>query len=514
MIDLAFNPALQISEATPQGDLGKANINHIRNARLGKYGKYINSYMTYLYGNSKDYGSHNFPLLLELDGKGRKMGIDTLDGSFKTKVFGKPKVTDSISRLLATSTDGATGLVGARGTSFKMAFKTRFFRRNEVISTGGIDNVQVHLQSDGVEEVGVGWVYTAKVAGLRTHIPVKYLMPGVVWASGPVVVSLYDSRGTVQRRPSNPFDLYNQISVIRQSYAYAGNVSKKKLTIPFEVDGKRFEFWVDWEYYYNEMLFKVEINDWLIFSEINRLPDGTIINTDADTEQAAPMFAGLWQQMPYEVQYTQKFTKAKLDEIVNLSNESRDIIGNNNTGTLTFLAGTGLLEEVNEALYDEIGGRYLITGDKFVRGNDPKNMQIGNYFTEYLHSSGKLIRFIHEPAFDRGSRTLTSPRDPHNPSRSVMSYSGMLLNDGQVEVGGGKGKEARLESNVTLLYEEGREYQEWYVLGGAQVPFTDIDNFKSRATDVDASAQHKLVTYGIHVHVPQSCIKITKKISA
>lgn len=512
MIDLAFNPALQITEATPQGDAGYANINHIRNARLGKHGKYINSYMTYLYGNSKQYGSRNFPLLLELDGKGKKQGIDTLDGSFKTKVFGRPKVTDSISRFLATSTDGATAKIGARGTPFKMAFKTRFFRKNEMISTGGIDNIQVHLQDNGVEEAGIGWVYTAKIAGLRGHIPAKYLMPGVVWASGPILVGLYDSRGSVQRRPNTPFDLTNQISVIRRSYAYAGNVSNKKLTIPFEVDGQRFDYWVDWEYYYNEMMFKTEINDWLIFSEYNKLPDGTILNTDADTENPVPTFAGLWQQIPYNVEYTKRFTKAKLDEIINLSNESRDIIGNNNSGTLTILGGMGLIEDIGEVLR-EIEGKVIITSDKFIRGNDPMNMQVGTYFTEYLHSSGKLLRIIHEPAFDRGSRTQTSARDPQNPSRSIMSYSGILLNDGEVEVFS-KNKGSRLEANVQLLYEEGREYQEWYVLGGAKVPSIDMDAYKSRATDIDASAQHKLGTYGVHVHVPQSCIKITKKLSA
>ena len=177
------------------------------------------------------------------------------------------------------------------------------------------------------------------------------------------------------------------------------------------------------------------------------------------------------------------------------------------------VGGMGFLEEANEAL-GGILNNLLMTTDTFVRGKDPMNLEVGTFFTQYRHPSGKLIKFVHEPAFDIGAKALTAPRDPKNASRSIMTYSGMLLNCNKVEVSSGsRSLKSSLENNITLVYEEGREMEEWLVLGGSRVPDVDMDKYFSRATDVDASAHHKMMTIGVHVHQPQSCVKLVKKLA-
>lgn len=512
MINVPFNTGLQITEAPPIGENGYSSIKDIKNARLAPGGDLINSYLTYIAGNSSKYGSRNFPILFSLDGRGRKKAISSLDGSFRSKVFGKPKVTDTVSATLIRTGSSATGKIGENGSTFKICFKNKFFMRNEVISTGGLNGVQIHIQSDGERHQGKGFVYEARVAGGRRFVPEKYLLAGTVWGAGLVKVSLHDSRGTTQRKPQAPFDLVNQLSKIRRSYNYSGNVNSKKLIIPFKVDDKTINFWVEWEYYNNELQFKQAVNEDIIFSKYNRLPDGTINNIDADTQEPVPMGAGVWDQITNEVEYT-IFTKAKLDEVIDLALNTADLTGNNNTGEYIFACGMGLIELANDILKGFISGA-ILTADQLIRGNDPMNMQVGMYFTQYLHPSGKVIKFVHEPAFDRSSVASTAPRDPQNPTRSITSYSGMLLNCSDVEVSSAKRNVASaIEPNIQLVYEEGCELEEWFVLGGAKIPMTDIDKYKSRGTDVDASAYHKMMTLGVHLNLPQTCVKLTKKIA-
>lgn len=384
--------------------------------------------------------------------------------------------------------------------------------RNEVIRTGGIDGIQIHIQSDPQRHEGKGWVYTARVAGGRSFIPEKYLLTGVRWSTGLVKVSLFDSRGTDQRRAQTPFEIHNQLSKIRRSYNYKGNVASKKLVIPFEVDGKKIDLWCDWEYYHDELRFKAEVNEDLIFSKYNKLPDGTINNVDADTGEPVPMGAGIWEQITNEVEYT-TLTKSKLDEMVTVPIASADIVGNNNSGEIIFACGMGFLEDVNEVLKGTLNN-IVLQSSEFIRGNDPKNMQVGTYFTEYLHPSGLTVKFVHEPAFDNSSVAETAERDPKDPSRSITTYSAMLLNCNDVEVSSNKkGVASSLEANIHLVYEEGCELEEWFVLGGGKIPFTDISKYQSRATDIDASSYHKMITQGVHLNLPQTCVKVNKKIA-
>jgi hypothetical protein len=169
--------------------------------------------------------------------------------------------------------------------------------------------------------------------------------------------------------------------------------------------------------------------------------------------------------------------------------------------------------EVNKVL-SSTADRYLTYSDKFVRGTDSMNLEFGAYFTRYKHSSGKTIAFTYDPSFDFGAKAQTAERHPKYPEKSVLSFCGMALDFSDVEVSGKSSSSASsIESNIVLTYEEGREYLDWLVLGGSQIPNVNMETYKSRASDIDASSMHMMSTQGCHINYPNNCTKFICTIS-
>jgi hypothetical protein len=492
---LPFKKELIISEGR-YNDNEFSSTRHLANARLTKP-EVINSFITYAYGTQ----SRNFPMLYALDGNGHKRAVKSLDGAYQIKMYGKPRKTDGIARIIPQQEKA-----GQHGRFFKAAFKSKFFMRNEVISTGGVQKpIQAQVYGDPVRD-GNAWIYTLKLSGVPSsaYCPTEYLKPGAVWGFGVVKVGQERSRGTDHRQPQTPFEITNQLSVIRKSYNYAGNVANKVMQIPFKTEKGTINYWTEWELYYNEMLFKQARNEDLLFSVYNKDENGVIQNIDSDTGEAVPMGAGIWEQVLNELSYA-KMTENKIKDFISIMLDNNQIGGNDNGGEYVIVGGTGLLEEIDEAL-KRSSNRFLTLSDKYVRGKDNMNLQYGAYFTEYLHSSGKVIKFTYDPAFDYGAKAQTAPRHPLHPERSLMSYCGLALDFSMVEVDKPNG--TGMESNIMLTYEDGREYEDWLVLGGAKVPNVNMQMYKSRATDIDASAMHMMVTQGVHLNKPHSCGKL------
>jgi hypothetical protein len=504
---LPFNRELKISEGV-YNDNSFSSVRHLANARMTKP-EVMNTFITYAYGSDPNYGSKQFPLLFNLDGMGRKRAISSNDGTFTSKMYGKIRKTDTIARTIPNQEKA-----GIRGGFFKAAFKSKFFMRNEVIRTGGVQRgVSAQVYGDPVKE-GSAWIYTLKLVTAKSsdYCPSEYLKQGAIWGFGVVKVGLERSRGTDQRQPHTPYDLQNQLSVIRKSYNFAGNVASKKITIPFKrPDGKVITFWTDWELYQNEMLFKAAKNEDLIWSTYNRNENGEITNIDSDTGEPVPMGMGIWQQIPTEMKYS-RMTEGKMKDFISVMLDHHEMGGNQNEGDYVIVGGTGLLEEADAAL-KRSSSKFLTLSDKYVRGKDNMNLQYGAYFTEYLHSSGKVIKFVYDPSFDYGATAMSSPRHPLHPERSILSYCGLALNFSMVGVDKSQNKTEK-ESNIVMLYEDGREYEDWMVLGGAKLPSgIQMEMVKSRATDVDASAMHMMCTQGVHINYPSSCGKIICNIS-
>lgn len=497
---LPFNQDLKISEET-YNDNGFSSRVLLANARMAAP-SVINSAITYAYGSGADYGSKNFPILFNLDGMNRKKAISSLDLAYYAYMYGKPKTTTNIARRYPNQPQA-----GKNGALFKLVFKDKLFMRNQIIYAGGLQKkVSVQIYGDP-KNIGGEWEYQAKIVSrsLTAYVPNEFLERGAVWSGGVVKVGLERSRGTDHRQPQTPFKLRNQLSLIRRSYNLAGNVANKKIVLDMVVDGKKMSLWTDWEMYYNDLLFKQEKNEDLIFSTYNADKDGVIHNVDSDTGEVVPSGMGLWEQIPNTLEYN-FMTERKVDDFISVMFYNNQMTGNKQSGEYVIVGGEGLLQEIDRAMKRSSSG-FLTLSDKFVRGKDNMNLQYGAYFTEYLHASGRVIKFVHDPTFDNGALAKSSPNHPIDTHRSIMSYCGMALDFSTVDVNGKNGKTSQ-ESNIMYLYEEGREYEEWYVLGGAPMPEMNMAMYKSRATDIDASGVHMMCTQGIHLNYPNTCGKI------
>jgi hypothetical protein len=498
-LGLAFNKDLQIYEAKPgDGVVNASSRLHIANARLSQP-EYINSAITYMAGNGGNYQTQNFPLFLELYGKGRKKGIKNIDNRYKIKMYGKPKRITTISKAI-TQTN-----CGANGAHFKLIMADNLFVKNQEISTNGLNPLTLKVMSDG-KLITKGQVeYQVKRVGVpvSTAIPAQFLTVGTKWAGGLVKVSQENSHGTKHRTWQTPFELENQLTTFRRSYKVSGNVENKRLAMPIQLpDGRQVTLWTDWDYYNNELDFAVQRNEDLIFSELNMDANGVVHDFDADSGEVARSGMGLWNMITNKVEYA-TLTEKKLDETIqDIFFQTTSPVGLN--GEYIITGGLGLLRDFDRIMKSSARGfLQLISEDHFMSKGE-KGLRYGNYFTEYRHYSGKVIKVVYDQAFDKSARAETSERHPIT-GLPIMSHSGMALDFSEVETGDG------ITSNITMLYEEGREFIEKYAIGMAKLSFAPETQFVT--TDVDESAVHKMATHGIWLHSPLTCAKFICKVN-
>ncbi len=504
-----FNPSLKLTSATYNTE-AYSSIKSIADARLSTP-DVINSLVTYAYGMGGDYGDTNFPLMFYTNGMKRKRAIKSIDGTYISLMYGRPKKTSVVDRTLSYTSDTAIG----KGFSyFKVVFKDRWFMPGQVLSVGNLPGYRARVASIAKDTEGVGFVYTLQLmtGDKNAVIPKRYVTAGQTWSGGAVVVALERSRGTEHRSQSH-FKLMNQISRVRHSYTFSGNVANKVMNVEYSVPGKgTLKYWCDWEIYLAELQAMAHREDDLLFSQYNRDENGVIHNLD-ENGNPIPTGMGLWQQIVNEMQYG-ILTEKKLDDYFQSVFYNADLLGDGRQGKedLMIVGGTGLMMQIDAALKRATGTLTLIqSSDMFVR-QASGGLQYGGYFTSYKHRSGRVLKFVEHPLFNRGSKADSMDRHPLYPHMSLLSFCGLVLDFSTYNVDKSTNAMGK-ESNIMFLYEEGIEQEDWYVLGGAKVPNLDMKSMKSRATDIDASAYHMMYSQGVHLSYPGTCSKINCIIS-
>lgn len=503
---LPFNPDLKLGEAVYNNDqhLGIHRLDKARQTGSKELKEYLNSMVVYAYGSNSQYGSKNFPILWNTQGMGKKTAVRSIDGVYYNYLFGKPQKTSTIAKTIHAS----NAETGRGGEEFVLVFRDRFFQKNQIIHWGGIDGIQVQLTAKPVRE-GAYYRYKAKIFGNKPgrSVPFQALQAGAVWAGGVIKVSLERSRGT-EHRSYAPYEIQNQLSVVRQSLNVAGNAANKVMNFTVQVDGKNINLWYEWERYLTELAWSEQKDMDLLTSKYNKDLDGVIVNYDADSTLPVTSGAGVWDQIPSsnELVYTE-MTESKLRNFVSdiLSiTQQLDLVDKNNI-VVDVLGGFVFLEEVDNALKRSTSLLTPVSNSDLYVKTYGDGLIYGNYFTAYKHISGVILRFGHHKGFDYGAIAESAPRHPKRPSFSLMSGSAIIANFGLVNVDSRVSK-SNIAGNLTYVYEEGREYIDKLVLGMAHMPEGD-SNFI--ATDIDASARHMMCTQGVHVHYPMSMGKIT-----
>lgn len=494
-----FNNRLQVYEGKPGGQTVEfSHRNHISAARMTAP-TYINSAITYMAGQGGDYQAMNFPLLMALQGQGRKKAISSIDGEYRIRMYGKPKTITFISKAITQAN------CGSNHAQFKLIMADDLFQKNQEISTGGLNGLKVKILSNGIKLGANQYEYIAQRSGVPTAaaIPAKFLVRGTKWSGGLVVVSKEGSHGTKQKTWQTPFELFNTLTTFRKSFKVRGNVANKKMVMPIELpNGKSTSVWMDWEYFNDELDFAVQRNNDLWFSELNMDENGVVHNLDSDTGEIAPTGMGLWHMIKNEIEYP-ILTKGIIDQAIN------DIFFQVGTptdlkGEYVLTGGLGFIQDFNKVMEKESKNFLTLLTDNHFISKGEKGLRYGNYFTEYKHESGKIIKIVYDQAFDFGSIALTSEKHPRT-GLPISSHCGVALDFSQTEV---KGK---IEDNITMVYEEGRELVENYVLGMAELPGAPMSKVVS--TDIDESAYHKIGTHGLYLHRPLTCAKFLNKVA-
>ncbi len=480
------NPKLRLYEDT-YNDKGFSSTNHISNALQSK-SEILAPVVTHLYGSDAKWGSKNFPLSFLTEGMNNTRSIGSID--YKYPVMGRPKKTSTIGKTLYTTGD-KPGLGRAR---FKVAFADRWFHKSLTIYSP--NKVQCRVMEDPIKE-GNYWIYTLQLVNpsASAYCPISELTAGTTWGRGVSKVSAQDSRG-VESRGMSPSEVTNQLSVVRDTYKYKGNVNNKVMVIEIQVDGKTFKFWTEFELYQRGLEFREKCEHDLWYSEYNKDEDGQIHMIDDDSGEVIPFGSGVIEQIPNEDSYTIMTTK-KIEQIIT------DTFYNANDATaveVDVFTGLGGLREADRAMKKASAG-FTLVDSKQVQGGPGMDMMFGSYFNTYRHIDGHKVTFRHLPLLDVGAVSEISPKHPID-GLPLESYS-MYILDRSTYNG---------MNNILYVSEKGRENINKIVPGMATPP-KGYENSNWAANDRDAGSVEWMKSQGIQIMRPTNCNKIFCKIS-
>ena len=341
-------------------------------------------------------------------------------------------------------------------------------------------------------EVQSGWQYTVQLVTSDSSEAVT-----TADVAGKQFVQLFaptafsGSRGNESNWVA-PSKMRNQISLIRKSYRYEGNMPDRVVNVELNVGGRTTKLWYDFEEYQHMLRWKEETEYSLWYSKYNRDTDG-VIHLKDDNGKPIPLGSGVIEQIPNVDTYSE-LTATKLKNVV------RDALyGASDAAQMNIVLFTGLggLEEFDKAMKDEVSsGSYIKNTDpsSFITGSGA-NLQLGGFFTSYKHIDGHVITVRHLPLFDHGARALNSDKHPVTglPMESYrMIFLDMSSYDG--------------EQNVAMVTRKGRELVRWAVAGASVPP--GFSGNALRANDVDGASVHFMKESGISIRRATNCLHL------
>jgi hypothetical protein len=377
---------------------------------------------------------------------------------------------------------------GANHSRIELTFPERWFVRQYIIEDS--EGTQLRIMDDPKPSAN-GYVYSCQLvssdgAGVSASALANRQF---VQLYAPAAMS--GSRGNESHWVA-PSKMRNQISLIRKSYAYEGNMPDRVVNFQFNVGGRTTNLWYDFEEYQHMLRWKEETEYALWYSQYNRDSNG-IIHLKDDNGKPISLGSGVLEQIPnvdtYSTLTAQKLKAVVRDALYGASDAQKM--------NIVLFTGIGGLEEFDNAMKQEVGsGNYIknTPENAFVSGSGA-NLVMGGFFTTYQHIDGHTITVRHLPLFDHGARALNADRHPVTglPMESYrMVFLDMSTYDG--------------EKNIKYISRKGRELVRWAV-AGATVPPGFAGN-ATRATDVDGSSVHFMKECGIAIRRATNCLHL------
>ena len=459
----------------------------------------LNPVITHLMGQE----NKKFPLTFLTEGqKGGLKQNSIEDIEYNWPVISRMKQSDT----LVSTEYGGTDTPGIGGTTFKAVFKSEWLKQQHIIFSP--NGIQARIQSKPVP-VSTGFEYTMVIIyrDRAEYCPLDELVPGTRWAMvGGAPVSEAYSSGNESNKQA-PGKLKNQISIIRKSYEFGGNVANRTVEFQFNLGGKPTSYWMPFEEYQHEMQFKEACEEHLWWSKYNRDAQGNITTIDPETGFPIPIGGGVNDQIPHQDTYG-------ILTVQKLSNTIGDILyGGTDTGSMEVILFTGIggAAEFDAAIKREsVGaGGWSLVNDKTVTGAaGSRNLQYGAYFTSYKHVDGHTITIKLLNLLDFGGRADNSPKHPIS-GKPLSSYE-MYFVDMSTYDG---------ERNVQMVTQKGRSMVRGIEQGMALIKGSNYGDYSGNAknlqlaTDVDKSSVHFLKTLGVSIRRNTHCFKMACDLS-
>lgn len=467
---------------------GYTNENSLANALLTKP-DVINPVITHLAGQE----SKKFPLTFLTEGQvGGYEAINDIQYEWGT--MGRMRHGSKI----VSTTYQAGDKPGINFTPFYITFEDNWLKvQHTVVSPNG---VQARVM-EKPKQVGAHWVYKLQINGNdpAESVSLGELVSGLSWVmSGGATVSESFSMGN-ESNVMMPGKMRNQLSILRKSYRWGGNLKNKQVEVQFNVDGQKTSYWMPFEEWQHMMDWKQQCEEHYWYSKYNRLADGTIAMKDYDNGFAIPTGAGVDAQIPNRDTFS-FLTYKKIKETVG------DVMyGATDTGKMNVVLYTGIggLEEFSEAMSDKASSFQQVAGDKFIKG-EGSNLYLDGFYTAFKHIDGHMVEVRHLPLLDYGARAENAPKHPIS-GKPITSYD-MYFVDQSVYDG---------ENNVKMLAQKGRGMIRGIVKGMAPANPNDFsgNSLDSIATEKDENSVHYMSTKGICIRRNNHCFKLSCSLS-
>lgn len=473
---------------------GFTNENTLANALLTKP-DVINPVITHLAGRE----DNKFPLTFLTEGqKGGYKTIDVNDIQYEWPVIGRMKNTDKIVSTTYTTGDKP----GLNHTPFFITTEGNWLKDQHIVMSP--NGIQARVMERG-KPVGSGrYLITLQLNGYGPddYCPLTELISGTSWAMvGGAPVSESFSMGN-ESNVMAPGKMRNQISILRKSYRWGGNLTNKTVEVQFNVDGTMTNYWMPFEEWQHMLNWKQACEEHYWYSRYNRQIDGTIAMRDYVNGLPIPTGAGVDYQIPNRDTFS-TLTYKKVKETVG------DVMyGATDTGKMnvTLYTGVGGLEEFSDAMLNKASGFTQIIGDKFVKG-EGRNLYLSGFFTAFEHVDGHIVTVKKLPLLDFGSRADNAPKHPIS-GKPITSYD-MYFVDQSTYDG---------SPNVIMTAQKGRSMRRGVIKGMAPLNMkADGSDFNGNneviSTEKDENSIHFLSSKGICIRRNNHCFKLSCNLS-
>lgn len=432
----------------------------------------ITSVLTQLMGSE----DNRFPL--HYLSEGMKSTMEIVGDEYTYDIIGR------IFKPVALASSVTVSNAGAGYSEFKMYFNEGIIPDKATI----ISPLQYQLVVTSRKNTGSQWEYTVKIAGAKSAgdtIPASELAAGTLYSFGWYAAASWGSRGN-ESTSTAPQKMRGDVSTIRKSYAWEGNVKYRQMGAPaakgIQVNlqgGGTKDLWWPFEEWQHNLSFRRECESNYWYSKSNRDQYGVINERDAEGN---PIFrgAGLLEQIQNKTTYSE----LTAEKITNTISDVFFGMSDTQDKQITLFTGTGGRRAFDSAMKSELLGQgYIKLTDKnFVTGSG-RSLALGGYFDTYHHVDGYTINIVTNRLYDDGpaSKGLMHPKTNLPLESYRMTFVDTSVYDGQ--------------ANLTMVTKKGRSMVRRMVAGMNADPVKDFSgNSDYIATDKDASSLHLMKT--------------------